>query len=145
MCLTQKKQTLVRTLNFIIVFIIIVRLGQKGIWVSALRQKCKIMQMPEYPSKSRRSTPLTQERIHLLNELGFSWTARSGDPIGLPASLPKAAVLVEEHEAGVTTVIADATAVVSVNVVNEPREEDMPAAAPIDRISTIMGVFSRVY
>jgi hypothetical protein len=33
-------------------------------------------------SKPRRSAPLTQDRIDLLNELGFTWTIRSRDSLG---------------------------------------------------------------
>jgi hypothetical protein len=32
--------------------------------------------------KPRRSAPLTQERIDLLKELGFTWTIRSRDSLG---------------------------------------------------------------
>lgn len=52
-----------------------------GIWVSAQRQQYKIMKSPD-ESKPRRSAPLTQERIDLLNELGFTWTIRSRDSLG---------------------------------------------------------------
>ena len=33
-------------------------------------------------SKPRRSAPLTQERIDLLNDIGFTWTIRSRDSLG---------------------------------------------------------------
>jgi hypothetical protein len=52
-----------------------------GIWVSAQRQQYKIMNSPD-ESKPRRSAPLTQERIDLLNELLFTWTIRSRDSLG---------------------------------------------------------------
>eukprot|EP00980_Cylindrotheca_fusiformis_P006910 scaffold1442_cov128-Cylindrotheca_fusiformis.AAC.31 len=53
-----------------------------GIWVSAQRQQYKIMrQMPE-SAKARRSAPLTEERIGLLNDIGFTWTIRSRDTFG---------------------------------------------------------------
>lgn len=32
--------------------------------------------------RARRSSPLTQERIDLLNALGFTWTIRSRDSVG---------------------------------------------------------------
>lgn len=49
-----------------------------GIWVSAQRQQFKIINTPiTDPSKPRRSSPLTSERIRLLNEIGFTWTIRS--------------------------------------------------------------------
>jgi len=31
---------------------------------------------------SRRAAPLTQDRIELLNKLGFTWTIRSRDSLG---------------------------------------------------------------
>lgn len=61
-----------------------------GIWVSAQWQHYKLLQDPNDPSKPRRSGPLTQQRIKLLNELSFAWTIRSRDNIGeLSASLRK--------------------------------------------------------
>ena len=38
-------------------------------------------QVPDH-SRPRRSAPLTQERIDLLNEIGFTWTIRSRDSLG---------------------------------------------------------------
>ncbi|KAG7356875.1 helicase domain protein [Nitzschia inconspicua] len=52
-----------------------------GIWVSAQRQQYKTMnQMASVAA--RRAAPLTQDRIELLNQLGFSWTIRSRDSLG---------------------------------------------------------------
>jgi len=77
-----------------------------GIWVSAQRQHYKILQLnkqldhdrspeppeggdavvggtEEQPQNTRRpAPPLTQERVDLLNALGFSWTIRSRDALG---------------------------------------------------------------
>lgn len=53
-----------------------------GIWVSAQRQQKKLLDSTAVDSKQRRSTPLTQERIDLLNEIGFTWTIRSRDSLG---------------------------------------------------------------
>eukprot|EP00934_Nitzschia_sp_Nitz4_P001966 Nitzschia sp. Nitz4//scaffold107_size73032//27795//30897//NITZ4_005759-RA/size73032-augustus-gene-0.100-mRNA-1//-1//CDS//3329532590//1966//frame0 len=67
-----------------------------GIWVSAQRQQYKILQQqnkemamdPEEgastatDAKARRSAPLTQERVDLLNAIGFTWTIRSRDSVG---------------------------------------------------------------
>jgi hypothetical protein len=82
-----------------------------GIWVSAQRQQYKILHQQKHlfasqppvaaiavdesatqdvnnvandtaNSKVRRSAPLTQERIDLLNSLGFVWTIRSRDSLG---------------------------------------------------------------
>jgi hypothetical protein len=54
-----------------------------GIWVSAQRQQYKILhQAHADSSKPRRSAPLTQERIDLLNAIGFTWTIRSRDSLG---------------------------------------------------------------
>lgn len=55
-----------------------------GIWVSAQRQQFKILNSPVVPEtgKPRRSAPLTQERVNLLNALGFTWTIRSRDSLG---------------------------------------------------------------
>ena len=51
-----------------------------GIWVSAQRQQYKIMQLAaQDPQQQQRPSPLTQERIDLLNQLGFTWTIRSRD------------------------------------------------------------------
>ena len=36
----------------------------------------------EAPAKGRRPAPLTQERVNLLNALGFTWTIRSRDALG---------------------------------------------------------------
>ncbi|EEC44448.1 predicted protein, partial [Phaeodactylum tricornutum CCAP 1055/1] len=52
-----------------------------GIWVSAQRQQYKIVQTPP-ELRPRRSAPLTDDRIELLNELGFTWTIRSRDSLG---------------------------------------------------------------
>jgi len=49
--------------------------------VSAQRQQYKIMKVPVDESKPRRAAPLTQGRIDLLEELGFTWTIRSRDSI----------------------------------------------------------------
>lgn len=48
-----------------------------GIWVSAQRQQYKVLKAPIDPTKPKRSSPLTQERIDLLDQLGFTWTVRS--------------------------------------------------------------------
>jgi len=48
-----------------------------GIWVSSQRQQYKIRNASQDSSKPKRSTPLTDERIKLLNELGFIWALRS--------------------------------------------------------------------
>jgi hypothetical protein len=49
--------------------------------VSAQRQQYKTMhQMTNIAMK--RSSPLTQERINLLNQIGFTWTIRSRDTLG---------------------------------------------------------------
>lgn len=79
-----------------------------GIWVSAQRQQYKILQQQKHlqveaaflghadsdtpavktadgnaaGGKARRSAPLTQERIDLLNAIGFTWTIRSRDSLG---------------------------------------------------------------
>jgi hypothetical protein len=56
-----------------------------GIWVSAQRQQYKIMmtyQHVDLDQKPRRSAPLTQDRIDLLNTLDFTWTIRSRDSLG---------------------------------------------------------------
>lgn len=53
-----------------------------GIWVSAQRQQYKILNTQSESSKARRSAPLTQERIDLLNKLGFTWSIRSRDSLG---------------------------------------------------------------
>lgn len=55
-----------------------------GIWVSAQRQQYKQLHAAPNPdsNKPRRSAPLTQERINLLNALGFTWTIRSRDSLG---------------------------------------------------------------
>lgn len=53
-----------------------------GIWVSAQRQQYKIMNQIPDAAKPRRSAPLTQERIDLLNDIGFTWTIRSRDSLG---------------------------------------------------------------
>lgn len=52
-----------------------------GIWVSAQRQQYKIRQAAaKDPSKPLRTSPLTEERIELLNQIGFTWTIRSREP-----------------------------------------------------------------
>jgi Helicase associated domain len=53
-----------------------------GIWVSAQRQQYKIMKQTQDSDRSKRSAPLTQERIELLNTIGFTWTIRSRDSLG---------------------------------------------------------------
>ena len=72
-----------------------------GIWVSAQRQHYKMLQNHEQldqmednerasspngvdatATKGRRPAPLTQERVDLLNALGFTWTIRSRDTLG---------------------------------------------------------------
>lgn len=53
-----------------------------GIWVSAQRQQYKQLSAASDGSKPRRAAPLTQERINLLNDLGFTWTIRSRDSLG---------------------------------------------------------------
>ncbi|KAL3936285.1 MAG: hypothetical protein SGBAC_008367 [Bacillariaceae sp.] len=53
-----------------------------GIWVSAQRQQYKMVRQLPDATKGRRSTSLTQERIGLLNDLGFTWTIRSRDTFG---------------------------------------------------------------
>lgn len=52
-----------------------------GIWVSAQRQQYK-QQSASPLEGAPRATPLTQERIELLNELSFTWTIRSRDSLG---------------------------------------------------------------
>eukprot|EP00550_Attheya_septentrionalis_P004429 CAMPEP_0198283158 /NCGR_PEP_ID=MMETSP1449-20131203/2828_1 /TAXON_ID=420275 /ORGANISM="Attheya septentrionalis, Strain CCMP2084" /LENGTH=1129 /DNA_ID=CAMNT_0043979683 /DNA_START=92 /DNA_END=3481 /DNA_ORIENTATION=+ len=52
-----------------------------GIWVSAQRQQYKAMRADEEKGE-KRSTPLTEERIDLLNQLSFTWTIRSRDTLG---------------------------------------------------------------
>lgn len=52
-----------------------------GIWVSAQRQQKKLLDSnPD--AKPNKSTPLTPERIKLLDDLGFTWTIRSRDSLG---------------------------------------------------------------
>ena len=56
-----------------------------GIWVSAQRQQYKATianQFLEDDDKRRGAVPLTQDRIDLLNDLGFTWTIRSRDSMG---------------------------------------------------------------
>ena len=53
-----------------------------GIWVSAQRQQYKQMQSAPPVETGSRTTPLTKERIDLLNKLGFTWTIRSRDSLG---------------------------------------------------------------
>ena len=54
-----------------------------GIWVSAQRQQYKILKSAEFEeTKKQRPSSLTQERIELLNRLGFTWTIRSRDSLG---------------------------------------------------------------
>lgn len=54
-----------------------------GIWVSAQRQQYKqLMGVSADGSTPRRGPPLTQERINLLNAIGFTWTIRSRDSLG---------------------------------------------------------------
>lgn len=52
-----------------------------GIWVSAQRQQKKLLDTAT-DTKPNRSTPLTQERIKLLDDIGFTWTIRSRDSLG---------------------------------------------------------------
>ena len=54
-----------------------------GIWVSAQRQQYKQQMQSAAPVEANsRGTPLTKERIELLNDLGFTWTIRSRDSLG---------------------------------------------------------------
>ena len=53
-----------------------------GIWVSAQRQQYKQMQSVPPVLGGPRVTPLTKERIDLLDGLGFTWTIRSRDSLG---------------------------------------------------------------
>lgn len=53
-----------------------------GIWVSAQRQQYKQMQSTPPVETGSKATPLTKERIGLLNDLGFTWTIRSRDSLG---------------------------------------------------------------
>lgn len=53
-----------------------------GIWVSSQRQQYKMLISADVAPSEKRLTPLTQERIDLLNELGFTWTIRSRDSLG---------------------------------------------------------------
>ena len=54
-----------------------------GIWVSAQRQQKKLLETASAgESKPGKSTPLTKERINLLNDIGFTWTIRSRDSLG---------------------------------------------------------------
>jgi hypothetical protein len=55
-----------------------------GIWVSAQRQQYKQLQQvaSTLPPGTRIPSPLTPERIDLLNQLGFTWTIRSRDSLG---------------------------------------------------------------
>jgi hypothetical protein len=55
-----------------------------GIWVSAQRQQYKQLQQvaATLPPGTRIPSPLTPERIDLLNQLGFTWTIRSRDSLG---------------------------------------------------------------
>jgi len=55
-----------------------------GIFVSAQRQQYKMMQTEgkvDADQKNRRPAPLTQERIDLLNKIGFTWSLRSRDAL----------------------------------------------------------------
>jgi hypothetical protein len=49
--------------------------------VSAQRQQFKTMNQMSSVA-ARRAAPLTQDRIELLNKLGFTWTIRSRDSLG---------------------------------------------------------------
>lgn len=49
--------------------------------MSAQRQQYKMMQA-QPDNKPRRSAPLTDERIELLNAIGFTWSIRSRDSLG---------------------------------------------------------------
>jgi hypothetical protein len=56
-----------------------------GIWVSAQRQQYKLLHSTpsvDDDAKVKRAAPLTQDRIDLLNALGFTWTIRSRDSLG---------------------------------------------------------------
>lgn len=53
-----------------------------GIWVSAQRKQYKTMNQQPDTAKAQRSSPLVQERIELLNQIGFTWTIRSRDGLG---------------------------------------------------------------
>lgn len=53
-----------------------------GIWVSAQRQQKKLMESTADETSHIKSTPLTQDRIDLLDEIGFTWTIRSRDSLG---------------------------------------------------------------
>jgi hypothetical protein len=53
-----------------------------GIWVSAQRQQKKLMESAAAEAQAIKSTPLTPDRINLLNEIGFTWTIRSRDSLG---------------------------------------------------------------
>ena len=53
-----------------------------GIWVSAQRQQKKLMESTADEASQIKSTPLTQDRIDLLDEIGFTWTIRSRDSLG---------------------------------------------------------------
>jgi hypothetical protein len=52
-----------------------------GIWVSAQRQQSKALQQNSEPM-THGSARLSQERIDLLDNLGFTWTIRSRDSLG---------------------------------------------------------------
>lgn len=51
-----------------------------GIWVSAQRQQFKLLQ--KLSSSEKQNVRLNEERIRLLNDLGFTWTIRSRDTLG---------------------------------------------------------------
>jgi hypothetical protein len=65
-------------------YLIDIRLGTGNCFfdrVSAQRQQYKTIHLMAN-SALKRSSPLTQERINLLNEIGFTWTIRSRDTLG---------------------------------------------------------------
>jgi hypothetical protein len=51
-----------------------------GIWVSAQRQQYRILH--SLSQAKHKVVPLTQERIHKLNNIGFNWIIRSREVVG---------------------------------------------------------------
>lgn len=51
-----------------------------GIWVSSQRQQYKLLQ--KLPFSEKQNVRLNDERVKLLNDLGFTWTIRSRDTPG---------------------------------------------------------------